>query len=493
MTAPLAIETEALALLDAAERVLAADREHRWCPHTPFPAQEEFLARQELEVLYGGAAGGGKSDALLMTSVQYVDVPSYSALILRKTYKDLALAGAIMDRAAEWWQPTAARWNDVDKRWTFPSGATITFGYMESLNDRFRYQGAEFQTACFDELTQFHEIQYAYLLSRLRKTKGELDRVPLRMRAGTNPGGVGHDWVGKRFGIEPDGTQSAEKARDPVTGEVRVFVPSRLEDNPHVDSSYERSLGGLDATTHAQLRRGVWVRDTTGLVLPLTEANLVDVAPTGLRCRLGIDAGSSAKTETLSLSVVGWLPGRPNESWVVHVEKHPAMLLAELAQRIRDLEERFDIEGMVLDEGALGAQFGRELRQRFGIPVRAASKSNRLGYVWLLRDAVRGAAEPRSRTDVPRLYVVREGAAPLVEEAGELMWHDDAKRMVGTCHAYDATLYTWRDVRAHLEVEPEAPDPDPESPEGKAAWAAQQKSKRAAEVARNNAKAWWQR
>jgi hypothetical protein len=491
MTSALDLLGEAMALVDAAERILAEERAQRWCPHVPMERQAEFLSLDVLEALYGGAAGGGKSDALLMAALQYVDVPGYSALILRKTYKDLALAGAIMDRAAEWWRPTAARWNDTDKRWTFPAGSSITFGYMETPSDRFRYQGAEFQCVIFDELTQFQEVCYTYLLSRLRKTTGALDRVPLRMRAGTNPGGIGHDWVGKRFGIQPDGTQDIEAARDPKTGEARVFVPAKLEDNPHVDSSYERSLSGLDAVTHAQLRHGVWVRDTTGLVLPLTEANFVDAAPAKLRTRLGIDAGSSATTETLSLVVVGWAEHRPHESWIVHAEKHPAMLLSALAERVRWLEERFDIEGIVLDEGALGAQFGRELRQRFGIPVRAAKKNNRLGYSWLMRDAARGASEPADRTDVPRLYVVRDACEPLVTEAAALLWHEDAKRMVGTCHAYDAALYAWRDVRAHTEEPAPAPKPAVGTPEHAAMLA--DDLKRRADAARDRkGRPFWQ-
>jgi hypothetical protein len=493
MTSALDLLGEAMALVDAAERILAEERAQRWCPHTPTERQAAFLDVDVLEALFGGAAGGGKSDALLMTALGPVDVPGYSALILRKTYADLSLPGAIMDRAAEWLRPTAATWNDREKTWRFPSGATLTFGYLETDSDRYRYQGAEFQCVCFDELTQFSEVAYAYLLSRIRRTKGgPLDRVPLRMRGATNPGGVGHAWVAKRWGIQPDGTQDEAQARDAETGELRVFVPSRLDDNPHLDRvEYRRALSRLDATTRAQLERGLWVQDTTGLVLPLTEANFVDAAPAKIRTRLGIDAGSSATTETLSLVVVGWAEHRPHESWIVHAEKHPAMLLSALAERVRWLEERFDIEGIVLDEGALGAQFGRELRQRFGIPVRAAKKNNRLGYSWLMRDAARGASEPLDRTDVPRLYVVRDACEPLVTEAAALLWHEDAKRMVGTCHAYDAALYAWRDVRAHMEEPAPAPKPAVGTPEHAAMLA--DDLKRRADAARDRkGRPFWQ-
>ena len=118
-----------------------------------------------LEALYGGAAGGGKSDALLMAALQYVDVPGYAALLLRRTYADLALPGALMDRAAEWLSGTDAKWNGQEKSWSFPSGATTTFGYMATDADKYRYQSAEFQFIGWDELTQFPSDPYLYMLS----------------------------------------------------------------------------------------------------------------------------------------------------------------------------------------------------------------------------------------------------------------------------------------------------------------------------------------
>lgn len=194
--------------------------------------------------MYGGAAGGGKSDALLMAALQYVHVPGYAALLLRRTYPDLALPGAIMDRAGEWLHGTDARWHDKDKTWRFPSGATLTFGYLQTEVDKHRYQSAEFQFIGFDEATSFRESQYTYLLSRLRRLKGM--EVPIRVRCASNPGGPGHDWVYRRFVA-------------PKTRGGRLFVPARLEDNPYLDAAeYELSLAELDHITRRQLRRGDW-------------------------------------------------------------------------------------------------------------------------------------------------------------------------------------------------------------------------------------------
>ena len=217
---------------------------NEYIPHVPTECQHLFLILDMVpEVFYGGAAGGGKSDALLMAALQYVDVPGYRALLLRRTYKDLALPGALMDRAKQWLMNTDAKWDAVEKAWIFPSGAVITFGYLDSEDDKYRYQGAEFQFVGFDELTQFTEAQYRYLFSRLRRLKGS--SVPLRMRSASNPGGIGHDWVKSRF-ID---------SKDPD----RHFVPAKLNDNPHVDTEeYERFLRQLDPVTRAQLRDGNW-------------------------------------------------------------------------------------------------------------------------------------------------------------------------------------------------------------------------------------------
>jgi len=213
-----------------------------WIPHLPTPRQARFLTIPSREAFYGGAAGGGKSDALLMAALQYVTVPGYSAIIFRKTYADLSLPGALMDRAADWLQGKA-HWSDKTKTWTFPSGATVSFGYMEHEKDKFRYKGAEYQFVGFDELTQFTETQYRFMFSRLRRLTGAT--VPIRMRGASNPGDTGHEWVKKRF-VKP--------GRKGVP-----FIPARIRDNPHLDfADYVQSLNELDPITRRQMLAGDW-------------------------------------------------------------------------------------------------------------------------------------------------------------------------------------------------------------------------------------------
>lgn len=161
--------------------------------------------------------------------------------------QDLALPGALMDRAQEWLGPTDAKWRDQKKQWEFPSGATLNFGYLEYEKDKYRYQSSEFDYIAFDELTQFTKSQYTYLFSRLRK--GAASPYPVRMRSASNPGNEGHEFVKVRF-VDP--------------GDVgRPFVPARVVDNPFIDQeSYLFSLAQLDPITRSQLEHGVWDEPT---------------------------------------------------------------------------------------------------------------------------------------------------------------------------------------------------------------------------------------
>lgn len=252
----------------------------KYIPHVPHVKQHAYLWLDCKESMFGGAAGGGKSDALLMAALQYVDVPGYSAIIFRRTFADLSLPGAIMSRSTEWLANTDAKWNENKKTWRFPSGATLTFGYMEHEKHKFRYQSSEFQFIGFDELTQFPEADYLYLFSRCRKPKmpdedgteytahlrdviGALAAVPLRVRGATNPGGEGHKWVSARFldkvPDEPNEDTPEELERVHIEAQERIFISSKLEDNPSLDmAEYEKSLNALDPITRAQLRHGDW-------------------------------------------------------------------------------------------------------------------------------------------------------------------------------------------------------------------------------------------
>jgi predicted phage terminase large subunit-like protein len=253
--------------------------ENKWIPKRPHPVnnksgpttkQAEFLCLTCIEALYGGAAGGGKSDALLMGGLMFVDVPNYSAILFRRTYADLALPGALMDRALEWLGGTSAHWDSMKHIWRFPSGATLTFGNLEREQDKYRYQSAEFQYIGFDELTQFTESQYRYLFSRLRRLEN-VEQLPLRMRSASNPGNIGHDWVKRRF-------------LDEGQKYGRVFIPAKLQDNPYLDrEGYVESLRELDPITRRQYLEGDWTARHGGSIFLREWFQIVNEPPARIR------------------------------------------------------------------------------------------------------------------------------------------------------------------------------------------------------------------
>ncbi len=127
-----------------------------------------------------------------MSALLYVEVPGYSAILFRRTYTDMNLPAAIQPRLHSWLARRGPVWQANLHRWKFPAGSTIGFGYLANSNDKYRYQSSEFQFIGFDELTQFRETDYLYLRSRLRRPRTH--QAPLRVRAASNPGGIGHDW-----------------------------------------------------------------------------------------------------------------------------------------------------------------------------------------------------------------------------------------------------------------------------------------------------------
>ena len=231
----------------------------------PQEKQAVFQSRGEYEALYGGAAGGGKSDALLTEALRQVHIPHYRGLILRKTYPQLS---ELIDRSRELYTKAypKARYNDSKHFWLFPGGAKIYFGAMQHTKDRINYQGKRYDFIAFDELTHFTWDEYSYMFSRNRPS-GSGTRV--YMRSTTNPGGIGHSWVKERFitaappltpiesrmnVVSPDGKLIAVKRN-------RIFVPSTVFDNKRLlenDPNYLANLSMLPEKEKNALLYGDW-------------------------------------------------------------------------------------------------------------------------------------------------------------------------------------------------------------------------------------------
>jgi hypothetical protein len=215
--------------------------------------QTDFLAAGEKDVLYGGAAGGGKSYAMLVDPLRYAHRKAHRALILRRSMPELR---EMIDKSRELYPQAfpGAKFREVEKLWNFPSGAKVEFGFLERDADVYRYQGQAYSWIGFDEITHLPtEFSWNYLASRLRTTDPEIQTY---LRCTANPGGVGSQWVKKRY-IEPSESNKSFMGSDGLT---RKFIPAKLADNPYLadDGVYEQMLKSLPPIQRRQLLEGNW-------------------------------------------------------------------------------------------------------------------------------------------------------------------------------------------------------------------------------------------
>lgn len=428
-----------------------------YIPQKPTDPQKIFLGLTCKEALYGGSAGGGKSSALLMNALQWVHIPGYSGLIIRKSYTDLTMPGGLIDRAQDWLRDTKAEWVAGKMCFNFPSGARLFFGHLGDDGSLDKYQGAHFHFVGFDELTQHPEKRYTYLLSRNRRLATESERLPEIMRATSNPGGIGHDWVKKRF-VEPYVTGGITAKHH--TYDDCVFVPAKLEDNPHLDQkAYRASMERMDDVTKRQLLHGDWEAAPTDIMYPLDSSCIVsgELYQEEMTTVIGIDLGAREDRPTTAFTVMGYKDTIPNIVWVLYSRKFAAMTPTSIAEHLKTLMATYRCNHVVMDEGALGAGYSRDITTRYGIPIKDAKKRDKLGHRKLMIGAMQN-----------NYLIVQENSCDdLITEWATVRWDEKGldNRPGQENHSSDSALYTWYYCYSFLSQKPE-----PKPGRGTEAW-----------------------
>ena len=220
---------------------------------SPQKRQAQALANNSFELLYGGAAGGGKSDFLLIDFLAGCNEwrQAWKGILFRRTYPELE---SIIDRAKQLYIPLGAIWKQAERTFYFPTGSKLQFRFLERDDDVTRYQGQEYTWIGFDELGNYPtDYCWRYMISRARSAAG----APCYIRGTANPGGPGHAWIKTRFidGREPG---KIYKTKDGLT---RSFVKALIQDNKKLmdnDPNYLKRLEMLPSHLRRALLEGDW-------------------------------------------------------------------------------------------------------------------------------------------------------------------------------------------------------------------------------------------
>ena len=422
--------------------------------------QTDFLAANEKEVLYGGAAGGGKTMALIADPMRYFGNGNFNGIILRRTNDELR---EIVWKTQELYPQAypGAKWAEKKSQWTFPSGARIWLTYLDRPEDVLRYQGQAFSYVAFDELTQ-HPTSFAfdYMRSRLRTTDQTL---PTFMRATTNPGGPGHGWVKKMF-IDPAPENRPFNATDLDTGKplvypesherageplfTRRFIPASLYDNPYLtaDGAYEANLLSLPENQRRQLLEGDWaVADGAAFPEFKKTKHVIEPfeIPSEWRRFRSCDYGYS------SYSAVHWFAIDPSYETLycyreLYVSKHTGK---DLGAAVMEAEKGESISYGVLDSSCW--------HNRGQIGPSIAEEMIAMGCRWRPSDRTAGARvagknqfhqrlKINEETDTPGLVffdTCRQIIADLPVIPSDPRGSDDIDPRYATDHAYDSVRY----------------------------------------------------
>lgn len=334
--------------------------------------QEAFLATSADIAIYGGAAGSGKTYAILLESLRNVNVQGFEAVVFRKSYAQVMAAGGLWSTAMGLFPKFNAKPKIVERAFEFPSKARIKFAYLDTPADKLEYQGSQIALLVFDELTHFSEENFWYLMSRNRSICG----VRPYVRCTTNPDP--DSWVRELLDwwIDPDtglainersgvirwfvkdgddlvwfGSQKEADRRyprdkdtpDAPRAKSLTFIKASLEDNQilmKADPGYKASLQSLSAVDRAQLLDGNWnIRATGGTVFRQEWFEIVDHPPIGgttvVACDLASLKGSG--DWTVLLEYVKHPSGTRYITDVIRIQSDPLGVEMALMRKAKSL------------------------------------------------------------------------------------------------------------------------------------------------------------
>lgn len=410
--------------------------------------QERFLSSSADEALFGGAAGAGKSDCLVMEALRQISNPRYNGILFRRTYPMLEGADGLIMRTQRWYPSFGGNYNISKHLWSFPTGARIYLAHLEHETDVMNYQGWQLQFIGFDELTHFLETQYLFMFSRNRAD----DNSNLRcyIRSGTNPGNIGHEWVKKRFitsGVTRklgyfirQNNKDIRVDKNHPDAKSRIFIPAKATSNPKLTHTYIANLRQLDETERLRQEEGDWdagmLEDRIYANFSYDENVTIDAEyDPSFPIMWGVDDGYS-NARHIVLAQERPMQGKPDRI-CIFAEYHETQRLA--SQSIQDIAEYGYPQPELIYYDPAAVQFAAECNN-LGLSTWAGYNNIHEG-VKVVRRMIRDHNGERRLQIHPRCEHTIESLSGLIRDRKSEKGGDPVPLKNGLDHGADATRY----------------------------------------------------